>query len=477
MSGADFIGAIEPWPASAALPEGWSWGAVPQVAQVQAHKSRLLMQADALAQLQTHDARDATLVRVLYRCAAEWERWLLVHDHGANAEARRKCAHSALSLAELSGDLALVEKVLTRWSEVGPTHARFYRDGQKRLAAGSPAFNGTVDALRSTVDALVEHQDASAAEQLLAATENFARDGGRGELLALRALAMEVLGFPGAEVVRARFDVCIALPTEPHAIVAYMLALSRLTPRDALPRALVAGLRWFRDDLSVQATALALRDTHDDDAHFGESVEDQVARVADLAKASEDLHDVDYAVFYCAKHLWRNGARSAEAFELLNAALDRHPSAPTIRVFRALVAHELGRADAFDDLSAMLHRPSLPSIPSWLWLVVGEVFLRGQRWAEAVVAFRRGGVDVSGFDSVSWLNQYAVSLARSGDPDAARRVLERALLHAPHEATLEYNLDALRRGPHEALTPHPIDPFASARPAPEPDPLEYMLAA
>lgn len=477
MSGADLIGTVEPWPSRAALPDGWSWGESPEVAQIQAHKSRLIMQADALANLLAPDAHDQTLMRALYRGAAEWELWLLAQDHGATADARRQCAHSALSLAELSGDLALVEKVLTRWRSVGPTHARFYRDGQKRLQAQSAAFNRQISAQRATLDALVDQHDPGAAERLLAATESFAREGGRGELIALRALAMEVLGLPGAEVVRARFDVCVAFPTEPHAISAYMLALSRLAPDDAPPRTLADGLRWFRGELGVQASGLALRDTHDNDAFFGEPVADQAARVARLALESGSTRDVDYAVFYCVKYLLRHGARSAEAIALMDEALRKHPHASTVRVFRALTAHELGRADAFEDLSTMLQELRGRTFPQWLWQVAGEVFLRGQRWADAAVAFRRGGVDAPGFDDIQWLNQYAVSLARSGAPDAARSVLERAILIAPHEQILRHNLDVLRGGLDEALTPHRIDPFAIVRINRELDQREYAPAA
>jgi hypothetical protein len=244
MSGVELIGAIEPWPSShATLPEGWSWGDTPQIAQVQAHKSRLILQADALANLIAPDAYDRTLMHALYHGAAEWERWLLAHDAHATPQAKQQCAHSALSLAELSGDVALVEKVLAQWRAVGPTHARFYRDGLKRFEAQGPTFNQQISALRATVNALVDQRDPHAAEQLLRETESFVRDGGRGELAALRALAMEVLGFPAPEVVRARFDVCVAFPTELHAISAYMLALSRLSLSDALHPVLAEGLR------------------------------------------------------------------------------------------------------------------------------------------------------------------------------------------------------------------------------------------
>ena len=75
-----------------------------------------------------------------------------------------------------------------------------------------------------------------------------------------------------------------------------MLALSRVTPDDDSARVLADGLRWFRDDLGVQAVGLALRDTRDDDALFGESIESQVAHVAHLALKSNDARDVDYAI-------------------------------------------------------------------------------------------------------------------------------------------------------------------------------------
>ena len=250
MSGVDLIGAIEPWPSShASLPDGWSWGDNPQVAQVQAHKSRLILQADALANLLAPEADDRILMRALYRGAAEWELWLLAHDLHATAKAKQQCAHSALSLAELSGDLALAEKVLAQWRSVGHTHPRFYREGKSRLDTLSPAFNRQTNALRATINALVDQRDPRAAAQLLSATEPLVHEGWRGEIVALRALAMEVLGLPGPEVVRARFNVCVAFPTDPHAISAYMLALSRLTPDNAPSRALADGLRWFRGDL------------------------------------------------------------------------------------------------------------------------------------------------------------------------------------------------------------------------------------
>lgn len=478
MSGRDLIGAIEPWPSSnTSLPEGWSWGDNPEIAQVQAHKSRLILQADALANLIAPDDDDRALMHALYRGAAEWELWLLTRDTHATAEARKQCAHSALSLAELSGDLALAEKVLARWRAVGPTHARFYRDGKKRLDAQSPVFKRQLNALRATVDALVDQHDLRAAEQMMRATESFMRDGGRGEMVALRALAMEVLSLPGPAIVRARFDMCVAFPTESHAISAYMLALSRLTPGIAPPRVFADGLRWFRSDLRVQAIGLALRDTHDDDALFGEPVAAQAAHVADLALRSDDANDVDHAIFFCVKHLLRHGGRSTEAVALMDAALRRHPFAPSLRVFRTLLAHELGHPDAFDDLSAMLRDTRASYVRPWLWQVAGEVFVRGQRWADAVLAFRRGGVDAPTFDDLQWLNQYAISLAQSGASDAARSVLERAVLLAPDEAILRHNLAVLRGGLDESLTPHRIDPFAVARVQQDLARREYALAA
>ena len=478
MSGVDLIGAIEPWPSShVSLPDGWSWGDNPQVAQVQAHKSRLILQADALANLLAPDANDRTLMHALYRGAAEWELWLLAHDLHATAKAKQQCAHSALSLAELSGDLALVEKVLAQWRVVGPTHARFYRDGRRRLDTLSPEFLRRNSQLHATIHALVDRHDARAAAQLLSATDPREHEGWRGEVAALRALAMVVLGFPGPEVVRARFATCVAFPTAAHAISAYMLALSRVTPGSDTVRVLADGLRWFRDDLGVQAVGLALRDTHDDDAFFGEPIASQAAHVAHLALKSNDAHDVDYAIFYCVKYMLRDGSRSSEAIALMDAALRKHPRAPTVRVFRALAAHELGHADALDDLSAMLREPQALHVPSWLWQVAGEVFQRGQRWADAVVALRRGGVDAPKFDDIRWLNQYALSLARSGASDAARGVLERAVLLAPDEAILRHNLEVLRGGLDEALTPHRIDPFAVVRIHREQDHREYASAA
>lgn len=159
---------------------------------------------------------------------------------------------------------------------------------------------------------------------------------------------------------------------------------------------------------------------------------------------SGDVRDVDYAIFFCVKHLLWHGARSQEASALMNAALCRHPRAPTVRVLRALTAHDLGHVDVFDDLSAMLREPHASHVPPWLWQLAGEVFVRGERWDEAVLAFRRGGVDAPTFDDVVWLNQYAIALARSGAPNAAREVLERAALLSPHEANLRHSLEGSR---------------------------------
>jgi len=477
MSGVDLIGAVEPWPSMhASLPEGWSWGDSPQITQIQLHKSRLILQADALANLRAPDADDRALMRALYRGAAEWELWLLEHDTQATTEAKQRCAHSALSLAELSRDLALVEKVLARWRTLGPTHARFYRDGKRRLDAESPAFHRQVMSLRANIRALLEQQDPGAAERVLLATDPSVDGWLRGEMLALRARAMELLGRPGAEVVRTRFRACIACPTDPHVFGAYMLALSRLAP-DEVPSVVADGLRWFRNDLGVQAIWLSLRDTHDHDVLFGESMEDQVAHVANLALSSGDMRDTDYGIFFCVRYFQQQDYRSQKAMELLNAALHRHPRAPTMRVFRALTAHELGHADAFADLSVMLREGQSSDIPSWLWQLAGDVFGRGQRWDEAVEAFRRGGVDAPGFTDIQWLNQYALSLAQSGAPDRARIVLERAVRLNPEELVLRHNLDVLRGQLDEPLTPHPIDPFAVVRFEHVLDRQEYALAA
>lgn len=478
MSAIDMIGAIEPWPsARASLPDGWSWGDNPEIARVQAHKSRLILQADALSNLIAPEPEDRILMHALYRGAAEWELWLLAHDTRAPIEEKRRCTHSALSLAELSGDLNLAKRVLARWREIGPTHARFYRDGEKLLGARLPAFERQILALRVAVNALVDQRDPHAAERFLSATESFVVEGGSGEVAAMRALAMEVLGFPKAKVVDARFVVCVAFPTAPHAISAYLLVLSRLAPDIAPPSALADGLRWFRDHLGVQTSALALRDTRDDDAFFGEPIADHVARVARLALESNNTNDVDYAIFYCVKFLLLRESRMAEALALVDAALGKHPHAPIIRVFRALIANNLGQSGAFEDLSVMLREPHGVHVPEWLWLVAGEVFLRGRHWGDAVSAFRRGGVDALTFSESLWLNQYAVALAHSGAPDAARDALERAARISPDEAILRHNLAVLRGELDEALTRHEIDPFAAARILPELDRREYPLAA
>ena len=476
MSGVDLIGAIEPWPSShASLPDGWSWGDNPQIAQVQAHKSRLILQADALASLAAPDDDDRAWMHALYRGAAAWELWLLQHDTHATSRAKQQCAHSALSLAELSHDLNLAEDVLTCWRAIGPTHARFYRDGQKRLEKQGAAFKRQIKAL--TLNALIDRHDRGAAESFLHATAPFVREGGLGELTGLRALAMEVLGYPAAEVVGARFRACVAFPTDPHAFSAYLLALSRFTLDGAPSPVLGDGLRWFRDDLGVQASALTMRDRYDEDTIFGESLESQVAHVARLALASQDTYLVDHAVFFCVKHLKRKAGRLQEAMALMDEALRRHPRAPAIRVFRALTAHELALPDAFADLSAMLREADSAHVPPWLWQVAGEVFGRGQRWEEAVRAFHRGGVDAEGFTAVAWINQYAIALARSGAPDAARTVLERALRLVANESLLRHNLDVLAGQRAEALRPHTIDPFAAARFDQAADRLDYATAA
>lgn len=462
MNAVEFIGEVEPWPSPRmTLPSGWSWGENERVAQIQAHKSRLILQADALCGLREPDAAAQALMRALYRGAAEWELWLFEHDNHATFDARKRCAHSALSLAELSGDLILVGRILAAWCRTGPTHARFYRDGRRRYEAKVVAFDRQIDSVRPLVNALMAQSDRYTAKEFLAATESFAREGGRGELVALRARALELLGAPPREVLRARFAMCVAFPLEGHAISAYMLALARLAPNEPLPPVLSGGVRWFRADVRVQSVALSLRDVHRDEALFGEPIADHVAHVSRLALSSEDESDTDYAIFFCAKHLFLRGAVE-DALVLLETALHKHPHAPALRVFRAFTAHELGRADALGDLSAMIRETQTANVPSWLWRVAGEVFVRARHWVDAVVALRRGNVAEPTFQDVPWLNQYAVALVHVGAPDDARAVLQHAASLAPEEVVVRHNLEVLGRGQAEPLTTHPIDPFTQA---------------
>lgn len=88
---------IQPWPESL------------DISEVLRHKSALIQQGDYLSS--RRDSRETiAFQRILYRGAAAWELWLLGRsDAGIDFERR---AVSALSLAELSGDLGITMRVL-----------------------------------------------------------------------------------------------------------------------------------------------------------------------------------------------------------------------------------------------------------------------------------------------------------------------------------------------------------------------------
>ena len=166
MSGVDLIGEIEPWPSSrASLPDGWSWGDNPQIAQVQAHKSRLILQADALANLLAPDAEDRTLMHALYHGAAEWvsgcSRTTSTRRPRRSSSVRTPPSRSLSCRATSPSSRG----VLAQWRAVGPTHARFYRDGgdgsthRARSSIGGTA-NCTRPSMRSSIG-MIRARDAA----------------------------------------------------------------------------------------------------------------------------------------------------------------------------------------------------------------------------------------------------------------------------------------------------------------------------
>lgn len=198
MSVMEFLGAFFPWPASKRLDD------------IKLCKSRLILQANALRTAINADPWERMLAHACDRGAAEWEHWLLTNA-GEPPHEQELTAHSALTLAQRSGDWELVRTILDTWKKVGESHKRCYRDAEKAYEKHRPAFLQEEGELIRLARAIHERPDVGDARRLLSLTASYAEHGGAGLALPGRAEAHDVLG-EHVQSERADFAACIANP-------------------------------------------------------------------------------------------------------------------------------------------------------------------------------------------------------------------------------------------------------------------------
>ena len=467
MNTHELIGEIYPWPGSQLkLPEGWSWGPNEQIAKIQTHKSRLIMQADALATLRDPTIAEKILKHALYSGAAEWELWLLENGDQNLKHELKSCAHSAVSLAKLSGDVPLVVRILEAWEKRGTPRSVFANEATKWVKTNTPLYDARMTMLRDKYgpSVLEDLHDPQNAKRVLEWTNLYADHGGPAELVATRAMALETLNQPVDEIVDARFTFCVGRPTNPRAALALLLAARRLHGERRLPTNLFEAGKWFHDSLVLQTGLLDLAQESDTSGLLGLPTLVQEKTVEQLAlhpPTNVSLFDIEWAFATCAKVLAHNGELE-NAHTLLSTAVEKHPHVMNLRVLRAYEACKLGYPTALNELKEMLADTTLIALPVF-WQVVGEVFIAAAEWSDATRAFRRGGLDESTFGDASRLNQYAVALAQSGDVSTAKNVLKRSLAIAPEDVLVRQNLTALEQGAAvAAIVPQPLaDPFAT----------------
>jgi hypothetical protein len=310
MSVLEFLGEILPWPASK-RPE-----------DVQVCKSRLILQADALRAAICIDPWERMLAHACDRGAAEWEHWLLTNEREPPEE-RELTAHSALTLAQRSGDWGLVGKILGTWKAIGRGHKRFYRDAMKAYERHWPASEREVGELARLAIALNERPDPDDARKLLSLTEFYAERGGAGLLLHARADAHQVLGEQERSQ-RAELAACIANPHE------WRLAWTWFTrnamapePIDLSAEAKRRALAWYDRSVIVHAGALFLANTRQ--AQDGPPPEALIASTLALPRS---LDSVALLVFVFENIAWALASRGeiGRADAILAEAINRVPT-------------------------------------------------------------------------------------------------------------------------------------------------------
>ena len=310
MSVLEFLGEILPWPASKRLED------------VQLCKSRLILQADALRAAIGGDPWEHMLAHACDRGAAEWEHWLLTNERELPEE-RELTAHSALTLAQRSGDWDLVGKILRTWKRIGEDHKRFYRDATRAHERHWPAFEREVTELQKLANALNERPDPNDARKLLSLTESYAERGGVGFLLHARADAQQALG-EQARSQRTEFAACIANPHEWRLAWAWFTrtAMTR-TPIEPSVEARKRALAWYDQSAIVYAAALFLANTRR--ATNGPPSETLIASTLALPRSAETDAELVFMFENIAWALVSHG-ELARAAAILAEAINRVPT-------------------------------------------------------------------------------------------------------------------------------------------------------
>ena len=332
MSVLEFLGEILPWPASKRLED------------IQLCKSRLILQADALRAAKAIDPWEGMIAHACDRGAAEWEHWLLANICEAPEE-RELTAHSALTLAQRSGDWLLVGQILQTWQTIGERHKRFYRDAAKAYDNHWPAFKREIGELERLSSELNARPAPGAARALLSQTEFYSERGGVGLLLHWRAEAHEVLG-EQAPSQRAEFAACIANPHEWRLAWTWLarcaLALAPIEPSiEARKRA----LNWYDQSGIVHAAALFFANTRQ--VTNGLPSETLIASTLAL-RDSPQSHEV--LVFVFENIAWALASRGelARAEAILAEAIDRVPTHSGLVELREATARLLSESQRQD---------------------------------------------------------------------------------------------------------------------------------
>ncbi len=445
MSVLEFIGALEPWPASKCVED------------VRAHKSRLLLQANALHAAVGDDAEERLLALACDHGAAVWEQWLLVHD-GGTIQNKQRCAHSALTLAERSGDWGLVGEILTTWRGLGPTHARFYREASQRYELARELFERTQARLWSLSDGVVIHGYLDAARTLLNETE--ADDVGLSRFsLYLRSFAHSALDELSLAF-RDALAACLAMPVEEHFAKRWLALTANCgSSADDGNRTRERALGWFDASMVVQAGALYLANERPELAVGALDPTHLIDPILQLERAmvGDEPHRV-FALEIAAWALARRGEH-ARALTVLDEALTRMPTQLGLRLMRANIALDLGHTDAI----AALRRP-LAVHPEALskaeWRAAGRLLVRGGYWDDAIQAFRRGGVEQGVLDLPA-LNDLAIALARVGREEEAQTILRSLADSQPEDVVVRENLVAIAAARPGEMKSTKYDPYAA----------------
>lgn len=343
----EIIGAIYPWPGTQqSLPDGWSWGEDESVAKVRACKSRMILQADALAALRDPTPHERMLKYALYSGAAEWELRLL--QHPATQPGLSAVAVSGISLAQLAGDAALVKQIWDVAVQKNLLPTESVATYEKWLEEQLPAFLERRSAMLDQYEPILNGDESRYETAHLDAETTYQNGGGDLDALALHAMALRKAGRPSEQFLFLRLLECIGHPTDSSVLYGFALLLWELEERRDIPPAIHAGIEWFRDDLNVQIMALALAEKSRAEVPLGVAKLRQAQRVSALIFAHPETKDVRYGAVLCAKTFADYGD-FASANAVLSMSLDRHGDDSDLRAMQAAIQIMLARSSVVNE--------------------------------------------------------------------------------------------------------------------------------